>query len=97
MPKWYESKQKGGANPDEYLEEFKTPFSSLSDPCEVIKGSKKAVLGKIRTHWAPRESPKDLEVCEKEILAIKSNKAGCFVLFWSLLGCHGALRSFSPS
>ena len=70
---------------------------SLSDHCQVFKGSKKAVLGKIRTHWAPRESPKDLEVCEKEILAIKSNKAGCFVLFWSLLGCHGALRSFSPS
>ena len=22
MPKWYESKQKGGANPDKYLEEF---------------------------------------------------------------------------
>ena len=63
MPKWYESKQKGGPNPDKYLESFKLLFC-LSDH-QIFKGSKKAVLGKIRTRWAPRESPKDLEVCEQ--------------------------------
>ena len=43
---------------------FKLLFA-LSDHCEVFKGSRKAVLGQIRPRWAPREFPKDLEVCER--------------------------------
>ena len=43
---------------------FKLLFD-LSDHCEVFKGSKRAVLGQKRPRWAPMESPKYLEVCEK--------------------------------
>ena len=43
---------------------FKLLFD-LSDYCEVFKGSKRTVLGQIRSRWAPMESPNYLEVCEK--------------------------------
>ena len=33
----------------------------------------------------------------KGIILMKSNQADCLVLFWASMGCHGALRSLSPS
>ena len=60
-------------------------------PCEAKNGPE------CHSPLGPQRMPKGSGSVSKGIMLIKSNQADCFVLFWVSMGCHGALRSLSPS